>query len=484
MASQDQSYEHSLAQAQAGGGVSVRSRASSIVSTRTGVTIATLQDDARSVRSMELIVGRRIFSINRDGSRITEHAGLPPYSFAPPAYSSLDGVAGDASESLPSPNIPNYQEVVSPPEESEYNTASQSDLYVDQTIWPRHESHEREPLTFPSIEQFREDLSLAFAQSTQGTQGAQGAQGERRGSGSVFRTHSFVPGPEKISVVAKRRSVSESNIQTNFLPNNANVNPTHNRLRRRNGVRLPQLDTGASFGNWWSNLNNRADNSPSARMTHSAGPSIGGGINHELQTGDFHYAANYDGSGNGNASRGRSPPTTPRATRSPALAVPQGPPTVEEGYADMEVPPTMDTENEISIHFSRMIRSIDREHRKILHQKCRELADLRERLNEVDQVYRKELKTRDFTIDELRRQVNMMESQMEERVERARNEVEDTWEKRWKEQEKLLLNMQRKKTQADLSRMIGRRWVAGSPLSLAPPRGAAEGDEGEEGETH
>ncbi|KAF3896060.1 hypothetical protein GY632_3011 [Trichophyton interdigitale] len=130
---------------------------------------------------------------------------------------------------------------------------------------------------------------------------------------------------------------------------------------------------------------------------------------------------------------------------------------VEEGYADTDEPPAMDTENEISIHFSRMIRSIDREHRRVLHQKCRELAELRERLNEVDQVYRKELRSRDLVIDELRHTINLLEFQTEEKVERARNEVEDIWEQRWKDQEKLLLNMQRRVSQADLSRLVGRR---------------------------
>ncbi|KAK2867977.1 hypothetical protein FQN49_003282 [Arthroderma sp. PD_2] len=463
---QEQSYQHSLAQSQAGGGVSVRSRASSIVSTRTGVTISTLQDDTRSVRSMDLIVGRRIFSINRDGSRITEQPGLPPYSFAPPAYSSLDGVAGNEPRmELPSPNIPNYQEVVSPPDEPEYDPASLSNVSVDQTIWPLDERIDTP--VFPDLGAFRDELSSIYA------------EGER-GSSSVFRTHSFVPGPEKISVVAKRRSVSESNIQANFRPDFDANNLTHNGLRRRNGVRLPQIDTGTSFGNLWSSFSHTARPSTSPRMTHSAGPSIGGGISHDIQVRNLHPTSY----GNDSASRGRSPPTTPKATRSPTLAIPQGPPTVEEGYADMEVPPTMDTENEVSIHFSRMIRSIDREHRKVLHQKCRELADLRERLNEVDQVYRKELKSRDFIIDELRKQVNLMEAQTEERVERARNEVEDIWEKRWKEQEKLLLNMQRRQSQADLTRMIGRRRGVGGIFSSSRGTVMHEGEEVEDGVTH
>ncbi|KAM5442045.1 hypothetical protein MferCBS31731_002874 [Microsporum ferrugineum] len=447
MEPQEQQYQHSLAQSQAGGGVSVRSRSSSIVSTRTGVTIATLQDDTRSVRSMELVVGRRIFSINRDGSRITEHSGLPPYTSAPPEYSSLDRVAGNAAVAeLPAPNIPNYEEVAWPSGESEYRQLLQPipSVRLDQRC---------DTPVFPVGEPARAELP------------ATPAEGERRGSGSVARTHSFVPGPEKISVVAKRRSVSESNIQANLHPNsNSNILRNNNPLRRRNGIRLPQLDTGVSFGQLRNAFSSNAGPpSASPRMTHSAGPSIGGSSN-DFLTGNIYYNGATIGE-SGNVSRGRSPPTTPRATRSPLLAVLQGPPVVEEGYADTELPPAMDTENEISIHFSRMIRSIDREHRRVLHQKCRELADLRERLNEVDQVYRKELRSRDFIIDELRQEISLMEFRMDEKVERARNEVEDIWEKRWKDQEKLLLNMQRRQSQADLSRMIGRRRAVGRALS-------------------
>ncbi|EGE00266.1 hypothetical protein TESG_07629 [Trichophyton tonsurans CBS 112818] len=482
MEPRDQPYQQSLAQAQAGGGdggVSVRSRSSSVVSTRTGVTITTLHEDTRSIRSMELVVGGRIFRINRDGSRITEQLGLPLYTAAPPEYSSLDtDLATGSSNELPAPNIPDYQTIAWPLNERDYHPLMRQHVPSVSLTQDRSEEHAGAGAGTGTDAPGPQDSDLLTAELP-GTP----VECERRGSASgsssgiVSRAHSFVPGPEKITVVAKRRSVSESNIQANLRPNahHTNANNTnhnihrhnHNFLRRRNGIRLPQLDTGMSFETLRNAFSINPPHASSPRMTHSAGPSIGGSSD------IFHPSPTYNNNNNNSnnnttstadhwqshatVSRGRSPPTTPRATRSPMLAVPQGPPTVEEGYADTDEPPAMDTENEISIHFSRMIRSIDREHRRVLHQKCRELAELRERLNEVDQVYRKELRSRDLVIDELRHTINLLEFQTEEKVERARNEVEDIWEQRWKDQEKLLLDMQRRVSQADLSRLVGRR---------------------------
>jgi hypothetical protein len=81
-----------------------------------------------------------------------------------------------------------------------------------------------------------------------------------------------------------------------------------------------------------------------------------------------------------------------------SLVIPESPVRIEEGHAGAESPPPMDTENDISIHYTRLIRSIDRDHRRALHERDQELAAMRERLNEVDQVYRQELRARDFTI--------------------------------------------------------------------------------------
>ncbi|KMU76493.1 hypothetical protein CISG_01226 [Coccidioides immitis RMSCC 3703] len=116
----------------------------------------------------------------------------------------------------------------------------------------------------------------------------------------------------------------------------------------------------------------------------------------------------------------------------PQILAPQSPARVEENHADGTTPPSMDSENDISIHYSRLIRNIDRDNRKALNLRDKELATMRVRLNELDQVYRKELKSRDFTIDDLRKRLQHLEEQMQSRIEKSQNEVEEQWESRWK----------------------------------------------------
>ena len=95
----------------------------------------------------------------------------------------------------------------------------------------------------------------------------------------------------------------------------------------------------------------------------------------------------------------------------------------------------MDTENDISLHYTRLMRKLDRDHRKALHLKDKELEKLRERVNEVDTVYRQELRARDFLIDDLKKRLEHLQESQEASVEKARNEVEDLWESSWKDRD-------------------------------------------------
>lgn len=62
------------------------------------------------------------------------------------------------------------------------------------------------------------------------------------------------------------------------------------------------------------------------------------------------------------------------------------------------------------------------------------MTHLRQRLVEMDTVYRQELRARDFIIDDLRARLQNLEEQTETRIEKARNSIEDIWETRWKAQ--------------------------------------------------
>lgn len=107
---------------------------------------------------------------------------------------------------------------------------------------------------------------------------------------------------------------------------------------------------------------------------------------------------------------------------------------------------------ELTTHYTRLFRTLDRTHRIQLHERDVELSNLRELLNEKDIVYRQQLRDRDHMISELQEQVRRAErtvsevklglravdEDVERRVEKARNQVEDMWERRWKEFERCL----------------------------------------------
>ncbi|EER23532.1 hypothetical protein CPC735_049020 [Coccidioides posadasii C735 delta SOWgp] len=355
------------------------SRSSSIVSTRTGLTIGTLQDETRSIRSVDLTIGGRLFHINRDASRISilEPIDLPPYSPPPHGFSSLSQVIGEAEQTHPHP----IQRSVA--------SSGSAD----------------EVLHTNSDEQ------------------------------TVGRSLSFNPGPDKLSVIPKRRSASQGNIPDSAYSRAGQpVSP----LRRRNGVRLPRIFTSIPHErDTCSEDTTLLDNeSGSIRVTRSAGPRIGGGEVHSRSPSYIGQNAHGKFPTCVESTHLTCPHTSyggySRNTDESQILAPQSPARVEENHADGTTPPSMDSENDISIHYSRLIRSIDRDNRKALNLRDKELATMRVRLNELDQVYRKELKSRDFTIDDLRKRLQHLEEQMQSRIEKSQNEVEEQWESRWK----------------------------------------------------
>jgi len=108
--------------------------------------------------------------------------------------------------------------------------------------------------------------------------------------------------------------------------------------------------------------------------------------------------------------------------------------------------------SEISQSYTRIVRDIDREHRKKLHERDELLAHMRELLDDKDKVYRQQLRERDYAIESLKEQVRFkdrtinelktrnyeMEENVETRLENARNMVEEDWMVRWKQYEMLL----------------------------------------------
>ena len=104
--------------------------------------------------------------------------------------------------------------------------------------------------------------------------------------------------------------------------------------------------------------------------------------------------------------------------------------------------------------YHRIMREMDRTHRKRLHERDSALATFRSLLNDQDAIYRQQLRERDHAIEALQEQLRHRdkmindlktwnyeaEEAVQERLEKARNEVEDVWESRWKEYEVILVD--------------------------------------------
>lgn len=103
------------------------------------------------------------------------------------------------------------------------------------------------------------------------------------------------------------------------------------------------------------------------------------------------------------------------------------------------IPLTATDLNELSQVYNKVIRDLDRENRKQLHSRDKELDQLRILLHEKDVVYRQLIKGKDFVIDDLMKRLDHLEETLESKLERARYEVEEQWETRWKEHDRQLM---------------------------------------------
>lgn len=142
-------------------------------------------------------------------------------------------------------------------------------------------------------------------------------------------------------------------------------------------------------------------------------------------------------------------------------------PVAEENTNQSTTPPSSDSENALSAHYTRIIRSLDNSHGHELSALRSSLAKAQDRIelltkehehqlaatrNEIDQTYRKEYKavrrevekTREdaATAVEIIKEAAAMEAvrlkeEHEKAVVKARNAVEDLWETRWSDRMKV-----------------------------------------------
>jgi hypothetical protein len=430
------------------------SRASSMVSTSNITSARTSEEETRSARSVDIVLGNRSFHINRDGSKVTsQEDDLPPYT--PPARERMTEISYLVDSDQSSPTTPTGQPSIS------VNAVPAHDRQG------YRESH----LAPPAME-----IRTTDSASSRGIQGSEKSQ-------TVWRSPSFDPGPETLSVTSKRRAISHGDVPRG-LTQKPNCPLFESRLQRRNGIRLPKLFTGFPGGRLSTtslpeNVQPSSISPSDVHYRHSAGPSFESS-NSSSNLPQSPTFIGYNATGKFPLSiipksKQKSAPALKQPKSGIGLvqtsidtgsASPQGPIRDEEHYADTDCPPPMDTENDISFHYIRLIRTIDRDHRRALHQRDKDLSGMRERLNEIDQVYRQQLRARDFTIDDLSQRLAAAEEQIETRVERARHEVEDYWETLWKDRDRHMVERMRRielESQRCVERAISERdeeWAA------------------------
>lgn len=425
------------------------SRASSIVSTKTKTSINTFQEDTRSI---DIVLGAQSFHINRDGSKIiSDKEELPPYT--PPAPNNLssnsEGPPGEIDDTTP----PGTPREIDRDNQHDYTLRSYEPREPNAPIVASREiSTERRPQRVPTpanagdfVQPTPSVHSAKRWHHTEGETTPVGANGRR-----TWQSLPVKPGLGGNSLGKNRRSVSQGDMRgaSQLMDRTEASIP---RLRRRASVQLPKFISNESDGKlrrnhgFWDSPVHGPLIDPISRP---AAPNFG---RSNYRCPIFSTFSERDPQNKVTASLSpRSSATVPNLNlsslgpRGGHLAVPESPALVEEGDAESVAPPPMESDNDISIHYTRLIRSIDRDHRRALHQRDKELATMRERLNEVDQVYRKELKSRDFTIDDLRTRLDALEDGMETRIEKAQNEVEDLWEKRWKDRDRHLMERMRR----------------------------------------
>lgn len=384
------------------------STASSVVSTRTKISTNTAQEDACSV---DLSIAGLHYRINRDASRITSRGfpdTLPPYRPRLEAESANGGRGSDR--------------------QGQHGRGDRS--VTTETADQRRETLHH--LLFPETQHLGRRIPVNhLATPPNGISTSTTDMG-------LSRNLSFTPGKDKISVT-KRRAVSQNDVPRISTIRRKPLEASA-RLHRRNGIRLPPLITNftnvqqpRSVGGQGDALDSAA---PHRRYPHSADPRLG----HDSHS---HFPAPPSPVFIGRHAPGLfpSPPMVPSSPRHPSTPDDQAtirahsPATHEEGYADVYPPPPMDSENDISVHYTRLVRTIDRDHRQALHERDKDMAKLRERLNEQDTIYRQQLRARDFIIDDLKSRIAYLETATAATVEKACNSVEDIWESRWKDRD-------------------------------------------------
>ncbi|KAI1626122.1 hypothetical protein EDD37DRAFT_648567 [Exophiala viscosa] len=410
------------------------SRASSIISTRTKISTTTFQDDARSI---DIDVGGRSFRIGRNGSRITTTTDDPPPYSAPG-----ETIRFRSGETTPvdSNSIHNEHEMdydVSEPESGALTPRSTlATLRVKPSVRANilnpaefnmpspigHDGHHRRSLSATSIEPVR---SRQVVQPS-----------ERMSFNAADQDVISVDRP---LAQPQRRSTEAG------LPVSTDVTLPSPFSRQRSRIRLPAIDTSTDRHSLAVGVPQRYAADLQATSQRPIQIRSAGAILSTIDDHDEPRSPDYIGRHATGAfplpMRSTSSQNTIRHETGPS----QTRNALDERRFPFETsiqtpnqnhcPLPMDSENEISLHYARMMRKLDYGYRKALHLKDKEMAELRERLHEKDTVLRQQLRAKDFLLDDLKNRLTNLEENVQIMLEKARNEVEDLWESRWKDRD-------------------------------------------------
>ncbi|KIX97401.1 uncharacterized protein Z520_06853 [Fonsecaea multimorphosa CBS 102226] len=405
------------------------SRASSIVSTQSKFTTTTLHEDARSI---DINVAGQYFRISRDGSRITADAP-PPYTGPGEAMRFQgDGMSDVVSLlSLDSRLEVDSQNVDEDNLEDGSTTPRSAFTAIDHEGAVRANILDLPELEMPSPmghDQLNHRSSLTTPIGSERTTASTTGLDPSLSSGDDSE---ILPQPSPDH--RGRRATSED-----LTRDGADQMPQSSPLRRTYRERLPRLITSREI----SRANHRPQHHRQRSYTSRGRPlqiRSAGAILDDVP--DDHESRSPDYIGRN--ARGRFPVLIRAATTQNTSALRNGessargvnPLDMSETPEDSNTPLPMDDENDISLHYARMMRRLDSTHRKALLFKDKQVAELREKLNEKDIVLRQQLRAKDFIIDDLKKRLNNLEENVEVMLEKARHQVEDLWESRWKDRD-------------------------------------------------
>lgn len=421
------------------------SRASSIVSTRTKFSTTTLQEDARSI---DINVAGQYFRISRDGSRITAD-DPPPYTGPGVTVRFGSGQATHTSRITMNEGTHDDDELAETEEGARTprstfatidtttlvgaNILDPSEFEMPSPVGRDQLSHRSSSATLVGSAR-RGDLGVSDnSQYSLGDQeddaGAMQRRWERAPNSRATMPPLKAPTVHSLPATPNRRMRLPALVTSNSTPTISNPASRAFFPRSEDVAGLPQIQ---SAGPVLSRLPDEREPRSPDYIGHNArgifpstvrlsGLQMSGTLNRPFESG------------------------TNNGSRAGFLDV--------ESSSDPHTPLSMDTENDISMHYASMMRKLDYEHRKALHLKDKELADMRVQLHEKDTVLRQQLRAKDFMIDDLKKRLSNLEENVEGMLEKARNQVEDLWECRWKDRD-FHLRERMRRIEEDAQKMI------------------------------